>query len=98
MNDMVTNESVDLASARLAFEQAVQARRDEVVIAAGFSAEDADGDDTADYNALKRAAAVVVAGAEITNRDDRAKIGLSSGDLYARVLPDAPGADGSEPE
>lgn len=72
-------------------------RKDEVVVAAGFSHEDDEGNDVADYGALKQAAALVVSRAVVSNRDDRAKIGLSAGDLYASVLPGAPGADGSMP-
>jgi hypothetical protein len=78
--------------------KAIDDRKTELLIAAGFSKEDPEGNDVADYDALKQSGALAVARAVVSNRDDRAKLGVSQGDLYAIVLPDAPGADGATPD
>src|SRR4051794_18360013 len=92
MSNMLTGPS------GLAFLQAVEDRKDAAVVASGFAREDDDGNEVPDYTALRQAGALVLAKAVVDDRDDRARIGLSAHDLYATVMPEAPGADGSTPD
>jgi hypothetical protein len=79
--------------ATLAWDAAVEATKDALVIDNGYTAEDEDGNDATDYEAMKRAAVPMMAAAVARTRDERATVGLTAGDLFDRVLPEHPDYD-----
>ena len=80
-------------NAELAFKGAVEGLRDAIVIENGYVEEDEDGNTVPDWDAVKQAGADAVTAAVVRSRDDRAKIGLTPGDLFDRVLPEHPNRD-----
>jgi hypothetical protein len=73
--------------AKLEAEAHVEVRKDELVIEGGFSSEDADGNDEADYPAFLSKGVVVLTGHRIDDTDKESE-GLSPSELIAEVLPD----------
>jgi hypothetical protein len=79
--------------AELEYKGAVDGVKDALVIENGYSDEDEDGNTVPDYEAMKKAGAESVTATFVRSKDDRAKIGLTAGDLFARVLPEHPDLD-----
>jgi hypothetical protein len=87
MPTTTTMSSTAAHAGKLEFETMVAERKDALVIEGGYSKEDADGNDVADYVAFKTAGQVILAGTQIDDVDDAPK-GLTNVELLEKVLPD----------
>jgi hypothetical protein len=75
--------------AEIAFKAAVEAVKNALVSENGYVDDDGDPD----YEAMKPRVVEVVSAAVVRDPDDRAKVGVSKGDLLDLVLPDHPDRD-----
>lgn len=77
------------------FEDEVTQRLDESLINAGHVAIAADGTQTADEDAMKAKAVSVVGDRVVSKKTERSTNSITPGELYAAVVPGAPGTDPS---
>lgn len=91
----MTSTNTALYEAALEFARQVEVRVDELMFEAGFSDEDANGNEVVDWDAFKTKAAVVLSNHQINDPDERAD-GLTADELLSAMIPDAPGSDGSD--
>src|SRR5688572_12092782 len=81
-----------IASALAQHREAVERRTIEVYADHGYTIELDDGRDMPDIDAMKAKVFEIVSSAYAARKEDKSKVGLTNGELYAAVFPDGPGA------
>lgn len=74
------------------FRDEVEQRIREVYIDNGYAFELDDGSDVVDEDRMKEMVLSVVSGAYAAAKEDKSRVGLTKGELYARTFPNGPGA------
>lgn len=88
MNSMGSTASNVLAQ----FEEEIERRIADVYVEHGYVIEMADGTDLPDEDQMKATVFSVVSSAYAARKEDKAKVGLTKGELYSRTFPNGPGA------
>jgi hypothetical protein len=84
--------STTIIGALAQFNEAVARRIDDLYVEHGYAYEMPDGTDVPDEDQMRSTVFNLVSGAYASGKDDKSKVGLTKGELYARTFPSGPGA------
>lgn len=87
------NISTNLASVMAEYRAEVTSRISDQYVEHGYADEMPDGTDLPNDGRMRQAVYDIVSGAYAADKDEKSKVGLTKGELYARTFPNGPGAE-----